>query len=412
LAARLALRQSLRPPNSRPNYQRNDKGHPTFERTTYTTTGGSWSTRSRTLTYAANGIDLLTERNFSGLTVRTYTYDNAHRVLTMTEHPQSGVSHVTTYTYDSYGRLKTWQTPAGLTRTYNYGGSGYLSSFTESPFARSEFFTWLNQQPRTHTDARGLTRTFTFDKLGRLTRIDYPDATHRAFRCTADDTTVSYEYNLLGQFIAETDALGSRTFGYNNQGLRTTNQTAFGQTQRIVYNINNQPTSVTDANGVTTTQSFDRLDRVLTRSAPDAGVERFLYTARGLVAHTNQLNEVWRFEYDAVGNLTNVVYASSPAITNRYDALNRLTNMVDAAGVHHYTYHLNGQLLTEDGPWANDTVTYGYNNARLRSSLSLQQPATTNLWTNGFLYDAARRLSRVTSPAGAYPTPTVARGRS
>jgi RHS repeat-associated protein len=84
--------------------------------------------------------------------------------------------------------------------------------------------------------------------------------------------------------------------------------------------------------------------------------------------------------------------------------------MVDAAGVHHYTYHLNGQLLTEDlpaptlrqagGPWANDTVTYGYNNARLRGSLSLQQP--TGTWTNGFLYDTAARLSRVTSPAGAY----------
>jgi RHS repeat-associated protein len=58
------------------------------------------------------------------------------------------------------------------------------------------------------------------------------------------------------------------------------------------------------------------------------------------------------------------------------------------------------RLQQAGGPWAKDTVTYGYNNARLRTSLSLQQ--STGTWTNGFLYDAARRLTRVTSPAGAY----------
>jgi YD repeat-containing protein len=106
------------------------------------------------------------------------------------------------------------------------------------------------------------------------------------------------------------------------------------------------------------------------------------------------------YKYDQVGNLTNVVYAVSPGITNRYDALNRVTNRIDAAGSTTNTYHLNGQLFTVDGPWASDTVTYGYNNARLRGSLSLQQPIGT--WNNTFGYDAARRLSTVISGAGTY----------
>src|SRR6266567_9637806 len=58
-----------------------------------------------------------------------------------------------------------------------------------------------------------------------------------------------------------------------------------------------------------------------------------------------------------------------------------------------------GQLLTEDGPFASDVVTNTYQN-RLRTALSLQQP--TGAWTNGFIYDAARRLTNVTSPAGAF----------
>jgi len=74
--------------------------------------------------------------------------------------------------------------------------------------------------------------------------------------------------------------------------------------------------------------------------------------------------------------------------------------MIDAAGTTKYTYYAGGLLNTEDGPWASDTVSYTYNNARLRSGLSLQQP--TGTWTNGFTYDAAHRLSTASSPAGTF----------
>src|SRR6266566_5032182 len=87
-----------------------------------------------------------------------------------------------------------------------------------------------------------------------------------------------------------------------------------------------------------------------------------------------------------------------------------MTNMVDAAGTTKYTYYAGGLLNTEDqpaprlrqagGPFASDTVTYTYNNARLRSGLTLQQP--TGSWTNGFTWDAAHRLSTETSPAGTF----------
>ena len=79
--------------------------------------------------------------------------------------------------------------------------------------------------------------------------------------------------------------------------------------------------------------------------------------------------------------------------------LNRITNMVDAAGTTAYGYAASGQLWTEDGPWANDTVTNTYNN-RLRTGLSLAQP--TGSWTNAFNYDGAKRLTNFTSQAGAF----------
>src|SRR5207247_3747813 len=79
---------------------------------------------------------------------------------------------------------------------------------------------------------------------------------------------------------------------------------------------------------------------------------------------------------------------------------NGLSNMGDATGPTKYTYKPGGLPETEDGPWASDTVTYTYNNARLRSGLMLQQPSSS--WTNGYVWDAARRLFTETSQAGTF----------
>ncbi len=105
-------------------------------------------------------------------------------------------------------------------------------------------------------------------------------------------------------------------------------------------------------------------------------------TNRWTPAKTNTV-----YRYDAVGNLTNTDYAVSTDIELSYDALNRPTNMVDAVGTTRFTYNVNGLLDSEDGPWADDTVSYGYNTGRLRSSLTLQQP-NASAWIQSYLYRA------------------------
>lgn len=72
--------------------------------------------------------------------------------------------------------------------------------------------------------------------------------------------------------------------------------------------------------------------------------------------------------------------------------------MVDIVGTTKFTYTAGNQLLTEDGPFASDTITNTYVN-RLRTELDLQQ--LTGVWTNAFAYDAAKRLTNVVSPAGS-----------
>src|SRR5437667_564391 len=66
-----------------------------------------------------------------------------------------------------------------------------------------------------------------------------------------------------------------------------------------------------------------------------------------------------------------------------------------------FGYDPNGTLRSEDGPWANDTVSYGYNTGRLRSSATLQQ-ANASSWVQSYLYDSMRRLTNVVSAAGTF----------
>jgi len=188
---------------------------------------------------------------------------------------------------------------------------------------------------------------------------------------------------------------------------------AFDNEDRVVTNI--------DANGVTVTLTYDNLGRVLTRTYPDNGVEKFGYTAKGLTVYTNQLGltnfyaydvagrktfetnanwELTQFQYDPSGNLTNILYQVNSPTTLSYDPLNRLTSMVDGVGTTAYGYDAAGQVLSEDGPWPNDTVNYTYAN-RLRAGLTLQVP-NASAWAEGFGYDNARRLTSLTSPAGAF----------
>jgi hypothetical protein len=74
--------------------------------------------------------------------------------------------------------------------------------------------------------------------------------------------------------------------------------------------------------------------------------------------------------------------------------------MVDAVGTTAYSYDPVGQLLSENGPWTNDTVSYTYAN-RLRMGLSLLQP-NTSPWTESYGYDSSRRLTSLTSAAGTF----------
>jgi RHS repeat-associated protein len=316
-----------------------------------------------------------------------------------------------------------------------------------------------------------------------VSSFQYDYQGNRTYTYLPEDTITNW-FDPLRRVTNTASSLGNRQFVYNNQGLLTSITNSLGLEKCTVFDIEDRPISLTDANGVTVTNTYDDLGRLRTRSYPDLGRESFGYSTRGFTAFTNQIGlisycgydealrriaetnanneitrytnnaagdlisftdgkiqttkwnydeygrvtnkldqlgvEVLRYKYDAdsrltnrwnivggdtkyaydpVGNLTNIDYAASSDVRFQFDALNRITNMVDGVGTTVYTYLHGGQLLTEDGPFASDTVTNVYN-GRLRTGLGLQQP--TGNWTNGFTYNLAAQLTSVASQAGSF----------
>jgi YD repeat-containing protein len=182
---------------------------------------------------------------------------------------------------------------------------------------------------------------FLYDLQGNRTFVFYPDG-----------TSVTNWYDSLRRPIATADGIGTRWFGYNNQGLLTSITNAAGVEQSTVFDIEDRVYSVTHANGVTVTNTYDNLGRPRTRTYPDGGVEKFGYSARGVTAYTNQLNlvtyythdeagrktvetnannEITKYAYNAAGDLATLTDGKTNVTTWNYDQYGRVTNKVDQA---------------------------------------------------------------------------------
>ncbi len=412
--------------------------------------------RGLTITYYWDALNRPTGTSYPDGTTTTNLYvQGSTKLLDLTavKNRMGGWNY---FGYDSLRRKIAETNANGVVTRYGYCDCGSAAYVTNAWGTAAAFVT-----------------TYDYDYQGNQVRIHYPDA------------SVTNWFDSLQRMTITGDAWGYTWYGYDNLNRRTSVTNGLGAVeQSMVYDIDDHPLYVTDANGVTVTNTYDEVHRLKTRAYPDGGMERFGYSARGLTAYTNQLNFVtryaydealrktfetnannevirytnntagdllalvdgknqvtqWKYDeygrvtnkldqagteilrykydpnsqltnrwsvakgetkygYDPVGNLTLVDYPVSPDVTRQYDALNRVTNMVDAAGTTKYAYAAGGQLWTEDGPWSNDTVTNTYS-YRMRTGLSLAQ--LTGRWTNEFGYDAAKRLTSVTSPAGTF----------
>jgi RHS repeat-associated protein len=358
--------------------------------------------RTNGFTYYANGL-LFSHTNERGLTTTNY-WDDLQRLLSEQYPDGSTVSNV-------YTKLDLTATKDRLNR-WNYAGFNEI------------------RQKIAETNSNGVITRYGYCDCGALlfvtnawntgvqfiTSFGYDYQGNRTYTFLPDDTVTNW-FNSLRQITQSGDGQGLRYFTFNNQGLMTNRSSAYGVETATMFNSEDRPIWVADANGVTVTNTYDDLGRLRTRTFPDSGVESFGYSARGTIARTNQINaktfwvydegsrktfetnanlEVIAYTNNASGDLISMTDGKNQTTRWGYDLYGRTTNKVDQAGIEILRYNYNSQgELTNRWSAAKGNTYYSYDLAG--NLTNINYPASTDV---RFTYDALNRVSTMVDAVG------------
>lgn len=350
--------------------------------------------------YAENFIDLLEVRQVLGgreELLQRATWNDQHLPLTILD----AAGQTTRYTYNARGQLTSVTNPRQETTTFTYDDSGFLSAI-DGPLAGAQDRSTLSHDAvgriATLTDPDGYTLSFEYDSLDRLTRVSFPDGTSE---------TRTYDRKEVGTFG---DRLGRQTkLAYDGLGRVTSIQDALGRLTRIQWCGCGGLSGIIDALGRRTQWHRDLEGRVIVRENADGTQISYEYeqTTSRLKRRRDERQQITELAYNGADELVSRRYLnavrSTPDVFYNYD-LNypRVVSMTDGEGLTTYSYYpVNGrpgagQLASVDGPWANDEITFDYD------ELGRQIKRAVSDFVAEWAYDPAGRLTRLTNGLGVF----------
>jgi RHS repeat-associated protein len=358
--------------------------------------------RTLSYLYSTNGIDLLEVRmTRAGKNELLFsaTYNAQHLPLTTTD----AAGQTTTNTYNARGQLLTTSNPKGETTAFTYDTNGFLIAVDGPLPGTNDTHTATYDafgRTRTKTDDSGYTITFNYDALDRITNVTFPDGTF-------DQVT----YNRLDPEVIR-DRAGRETRLEHNAVRDLVKQTdPLGRVTQFQWCRCGSIKSLTDPMGRTTHWHTDVQGRVTAKEFGDGSRIRYNYenaTSR-LREIIDEKLQMQQFAWNIDDTLRTISYrnASVPTapVMFAYDAdYARLIARTDGSGTTVYEYFPvtgtptlgAGQPSVVDGPLANDTVTYEYDELGRRVAKFI------NGLAQRVTFDALGRLIAETNVLGAF----------
>ena len=392
----------------------------------------------RVVTYAYDGEGNLTDVTDANGGNTHFTYNSAHRMLTMRFPNQAprvpgSTGAVVSNKYDGQGRVIEQTDQLGRTTKFAYAGEplgkeggsttitdpkgnvtvqdyqfGELLSETKG-YGTSQAATWtFGYDPATLgmtsvTDPNGHTTTSTFDSEGNT--LTSTDALSRTTTNTYDSlndlltttdalsvtTTMTYDArgNLLSRSRPLTGTAETQTTTYTHgdathPGDVTATTDPEGKTRRYTYDANGNRSSTTDPLGDKTTSTYNAIDWLLSTTSP-----------RGNAEGANPASFTTTYAHNNFGQIAETVDPLGHKTTSQYDPDQNLIASTDADG---------------------NTTTYTYDVADERTGVHRADETTlqTTYWPDGAVkeqidgaghathydYDPLARVSAVTDPLG------------
>jgi RHS repeat-associated protein len=376
-------------------------------------------------TFDANSNLLTTVDPASGTTV--YAYDTQNRVKTATE-PNGAV---TTHAYTGNDRIPTTINAAGSITT-NVITNGLVQSVTDADGVKT-FYTYSGTKVATVTNGVGDVTTYGYDTRGRVIKVTYPslkfetidyDDQGRVWRRTAADGGITvYTFDAAGRTKTMTDPVGAvTTYTYDTAGRLATIKDPVGALTGFTYDGNDHLTKTTLPDGSTTTTSYGPLGRVLstkdaagrvtnfgynaegqqtTVTAPDGGVTTIGYDSKGRKASsTDPVGRVSTVVYDVFGRVQSQTAPGNLTTTYTYDGRGRPDVVTDPrSGATKTVYTGAGRTATRADA-ANVLTSAGYDLAGRLKTVDVRGRVTT------YGYDADGNRNTIKDPVGLITTTT------
>ncbi|MDP4093577.1 MAG: S8 family serine peptidase [Bacillota bacterium] len=294
--------------------------------------------------------------------VTLYTYDNQGRPLTKTEQAADGTQAITTSVkYDKNGNKRFTTDGNGTTTENTYDQLNRLISSTITVSGVQEITSYTydkNGNQLTVTDWRGNTTTNVYDPLNRV--IEKDDAYGKVIQ--------KIEYNDVSIQTASYDALGNETdytYDDNNRLIATTDAEKH-TTSQTYDNVGNISTK-TDGNGISTTYTYDELNRLISVTDPKSEVTSYTYDLNGnLLTQKDGNGNITTFQYNAGNKVIKKLFQKGKPESYTHNADGSLATKTDRNGkTTAYTYDIHGRLLSQTIGQAAISYTYDNNGNQL-----------------------------------------------
>jgi RHS repeat-associated protein len=385
------------------------------DRTVTASRSGSSDSRRMLISSHSNGLPTVKSLYVNGnrTSESTYAYNGAGCMTQETVKLYSSPNQLTyKFEYDSWGRVTKEIDPLNIYTTREYNATTGLPAYS-----------------RNH---KSQATSYTYDGLGRITSVSYPDGTNETTTrtwssgtglysvtstATGKPNTVVYcdafgrevrtsvtRYNgVVGHTDRTYDGYGRlqrqslpftgssasywNTYSYDSYDRPSSVSTASGNT--VSYGYSGKNVMVTE-NGITSTRYHDAQGNLISVSDP-AGTITYNLRADGqpssIIAPGNVTTT---FSYDGYGRQISISDPSAGTRSFGYDAAGNLNRETDADGrVKNMAYDAYNRLRTRTLP--EFSTTWEYNSDNLPASVT-----STNATSEVYTYDAYGRLSTYT----------------
>jgi len=261
------------------------------------------------------------------------------------------------YVHDAAGRITAIQLPGGGENRFGYDAMDNVLTLTD-PLGRQVRRAY-DQAGRlvSVTDGKGQTTTFAHDAAGRVIE-----------KRLADGSVVKYEHDVAGNVVLADDGRFPVRFTYDAVGrLTRVDHVAFKRAIVYEYNANGQRSRVVGVDGRATRYEYDGGGRVRLITLPDGRAITVDHDARNSptrMAYPNGITGSWH--YDVEGRPPDLTYKDAngavvAAWKSRYDAAGNRVETSDERGRQtRYAYDAAGQLVEESAsPGASVRYVYG-----------------------------------------------------